>query len=79
MKVNDYQKKRVDRLEGYYASCPTRKDLYTVLVMGVDGQVTEFDNIFGVQMVMLWQAFDQADNVEKYVIIEGRTEEKQGA
>lgn len=62
------QRKRVDGIEGYYATAPYKNGLFTVMAMSVDGTVTEFEDLYPVQMSMLCHAFEADDAVLKYVV-----------
>lgn len=68
-RVNDYQKKRVVKLDGY-TPYPSRKGCYTFLVMGIDNCVVSFDNMTRAQMCVLWRAFDADESVLAYTITE---------
>lgn len=60
--------KRVKEIEGYYATAPKYEGLFTVMAIRVDGTVTEFEDLYPVQMSILCHAFEADDAVLKYVV-----------
>ena len=62
--------KKVEKMDGYTATAPRYEFLFTVMVMRVDGTVTEFTDLYPVQVHILTHAFEADDSVIKYVVKE---------
>lgn len=60
--------KRVLEIEGYTVTPASRSDLRTIMVLGTDNCVVEFEDLTVAQYPRLISAFEADDSVAAYVV-----------